>query len=170
VIVVADGNAAEEVHLGFAKDSANAPSEPAKTGTGGTRAQGQGETSERSKASAGQSTGPADAATAARNTARHKEATKLEEQDDEDEILGHVKSFDESRRILVITLLNGKSRSFMLARDVPVSVKGKASKQGVAEPELKAGAAVTVVTDEGGRKVKELKIVPASDVKRRKAG
>jgi len=63
--------------------------------------------------------------------------------------------------------LNGSTRSFILAKGVPVLVRGKASKEGIEDPALKAGAAVTVVTDEGGKKVKELKI---SEAKARKAG
>jgi len=84
-----------------------------------------------------------------------KEAQKLEE-DDDAEIPGKIKSFDARRRVLVITLLNGKNRSFFLAKDVPVHVKGVISKRGLADPALKPGAPITVVTDEGGRKVKEL--------------
>jgi hypothetical protein len=84
-----------------------------------------------------------------------KEAQKLEEED-EAEIPGKIKSFDARRRLLVITLLNGKNRSFMLAKDVPVHVKGVLSRRGLSDPALKVGAPVTIVTDEGGRKVKEL--------------
>jgi hypothetical protein len=163
VTIVADGNTAEEVHLGFAKDAAGVRAEETKTAKQGTRTESKSETVDKSKDS---KTPPANAA------GRHKEATKLEEEDDEEEIPGHVKSFDAAKRTLVVTLLNGKSRSFILAQNVPVHIKGAAaaSKQGLKDPELKAGAFVTVVTDEAGRKVKELKIVPAEEVKRRKAG
>src|SRR5262245_17510350 len=124
VIIVANGNTAEEVHLGFARDSAAAPHEPSKTATTGTRGQSQGQPADRAQPGKGSSTLPTDATAAARHADRHKEATKLEEEDDEEEILGHVKNFDESKRILVITLLNGKNRSFLLAHNVPVLVKG----------------------------------------------
>jgi hypothetical protein len=170
VTIVAEGSTAEEVHLGFAKDAGGgAPAEAAKEGA---RSDAQRETENRSKTSKDTSTPAADAATIAKKAARHKEATKLEEEDDEEEIPGHVKSFDADRRVLVVTLLNGKSRSFILARNVPVHIKGatEASAQGLNDPQLKAGAFVTVITDEAGRKVKELKVTPASEVKRRKAG
>jgi len=55
----------------------------------------------------------------------------------------------------VVTLFNGKTRSFFLAKDVPVHVKGAVSRRGLADPAIKIGAPVTIVTDEGGRKVKE---------------
>jgi hypothetical protein len=45
-----------------------------------------------------------------------------------------------------------------------------ASTQGLKDPHLKAGTFVPVVTDEGGRKVMELEIIPASEIKPRKAG
>jgi hypothetical protein len=88
-------------------------------------------------------------------------AIKQLEEDDEGEIPGKVKSFDAAKRILVISLLNGKDRSFILAKDVPIHVKGVISRQGLQDPALQAGAGVTIVTDEGGRKVKDVKIVAA---------
>jgi len=142
VTIVADGNTASEVHLGFANES----SEPASP-------------TPNSKAKAAQPV--------ATNSTKHAAAKKQAEEDDEEEILGHVKSFDASRRILVVTLLNGNTRSFILAKSVPVLVRGRTSKEGIEDPALKAGAAVTVITDEGGKKVRELKI---SEAKARKAG
>jgi hypothetical protein len=88
-------------------------------------------------------------------------AIKELEEDDEQEIPGRVKRFDAAKRVLVVSLLNGKDRSFLLAKDVPVQVKGAISKQGLRDPALQVGARVTVITDEGGRKVKEVKIVAA---------
>jgi hypothetical protein len=82
-------------------------------------------------------------------------------EDDDNEIPGTLKSFDGRRRVLVVTLLNGKDRSFILPRDVKVVVQGSASKRGLGDPALKAGASIEVVTDEGGHKVTELKITPA---------
>jgi hypothetical protein len=167
---VAEGNTAEEVHLGYAKDVAGG--DHARTAKPGTRTEGQGDTEDRTKTAKKPSTPPTDVATTTRTAVKQKDATKLEEEDDEEEIPGHIKSFDAEKRLLVVTLLNNKSRSFILARHVPVHVKGAAvaSRQGLKDPQLKVGAFITVVTDEGGRKVKELKITPASEVRRRKAG
>jgi hypothetical protein len=138
----------------------------------GTPTQGQSQPADRSRASGTPLTQPADSATVARNVSRYREAAKLEEEDDEEEIPGHIQSFDASKRVLVVTLFNGKNRSFILAQNVPVHIKGAvaASRQGLRDPQLKAGAFVTVVTDDGGRKVKELKITPASEIKKKKAG
>jgi hypothetical protein len=87
--------------------------------------------------------------------------------EDEEEFPGTIKSMDASKRLLVITLLNGKDRSFLLASNVDVMVKGAPSKDGFHDQALKAGAPVTVVTEPGGKKVKEVKIVAA---RRKKAG
>jgi hypothetical protein len=170
LIIVADGNTAEEVHLGYAKDAPGAVH--AKAAKEGSRPDSKSATEDNPKKTTKTTTPPPDAATIAKHIARHKEATKLEEEDDEQEILGHIKSFDAGKRSLVVTLLNGKSRSFILAKNVPVHIKGAAaaSKEGLEDPELKAGAYIIVVTDEGGRKVKELKITPASAAKRKRAG
>jgi hypothetical protein len=94
-----------------------------------------------------------------KSSAFNTKAFKQLEEDDEAEIPGKVKSFDAAKRILVIALLNGKDRAFFLAKDVPVHVRGVISRQGLQDPALQAGAAVTIVTDEGGRKVKDVKIV-----------
>jgi hypothetical protein len=166
VIIVANGNTAEEVHLGFAKDAhglaAARANEVSRKGT----TEESTKTNDRTRVA---NAAPADTEAAA---TRHKVATKMEEQDDEEEIPGHIKSFDATRRLLVLSLRNGKSRSFLLPRDVPVEVKGSAkpSSLGLKDPALVEGAFVTVVTDEGGRKVKELKVVKASEARRRRAG
>ncbi len=172
VTIVADGATAQEVHLGFAKDVVGSSDEHSKTATPGTRTEDQSTKTDRTKVARNPSTPAENAKAPAKDAARHKEATKLEEEDDEAEIPGPVKSFDATKRILVLTLLNGKSRSFILPQDVPVYIKGavETSKMGLKDPELKVGAAVTVVTDESGRKVKELRIVPASETKQKKAG
>jgi hypothetical protein len=141
VTIVADRKTATEVHLGYAKDASD---EPAVSKPKSKSAQ-----------------------PAATNPIKREAATKQAEEDDEAEVLGHVKSFDSSKRILVITLLNGNTRSFILAKSTPVVIQGKESKEGIEDPALKTGAAIIVITDEGGRKVKELKI---SEAKARKAG
>jgi len=171
VTIVADGNTATEVHLGFARGGAAAIGEPASTRTEESGTTESNKPTVRSRVSKKISPTAEDTAETPKTAARKKEDTKLEE-DDEHEIPGHVSRFDVARRILVVRLLNGKNRSFLLSRDVPVHIEGvaAASAQGLKDPQLKAGAQVTVVTDEGGRKVKELIIVPASKARRKRAG
>jgi hypothetical protein len=150
--VVAEGNTATEVHLGFAHEAdtdSHAKSESRDSGT-------KTKTAETQNPPKKASTGTGDAA---KTSSRAKEAKKLEEEDDEEELPGVIKSYDHDKRVLVVTLLNGKTRSFLLAKSVPVNVHGTVSKRGLEDPELKVGAAITVVTDEGGKKVKELKVV-----------
>lgn len=132
VIIVADGATASEIHLGFARDESDPKTDTTKTAKSDPKV-----TSAKSK------------------------AIKQVEEDDEEEIPGKVKSFDATKRILVVSLLNGKDRSFFLAKDVPVHVKGVISKQGLQDPAFQVGATVNIVTDEGGRKVKDVKIVAA---------
>jgi hypothetical protein len=166
VIIVANGSAAEEVHLGFAKDARDEAASRAN-------AVSQRESAERAtKASERTRVANAPAADTEAATERRKVATKMEEEDDEQEIPGHIKSFNVTRRLLVVSLLNGKNRTFLLPHDVPVHIKGSgtASSLGLKDPSLAEGAFVTVVTDEGGRKVKELKVVKASEARRRRAG
>jgi hypothetical protein len=134
VTIVAEGDTASEIHLGFARDEHAQKTEAVKTAKSGTPA---------------------------------RKTVKQLEEDDEMEILGRVKRFDPVKRVLVVSLLNGKDRSFILAKDVPVHVKGAISQQGLRDPALQAGASVTIVTDEGGRKVKDVKIMAR---KLRKAG
>jgi hypothetical protein len=164
VTIVADGNTADEVHFGFAKDATGYKGEQSTSKPAAP--------ADRTKIEKSLPASPASPASTAKDIAKHKEATKLEEEDDEEEIPGHIKTFDATRRMLVLTLFNGKTRSFILAHDVPVHIKGEAaaSSQGLTDPQLKSGAFVTVVTDEGGRKVKELVITPASQLRKKKAG
>jgi hypothetical protein len=140
VIVVAAGTTASEIHLGFAKDGTDTKADTTKAG--------------------------AKTDTRISNSPPHKSLKQLEEED-EMEIPGTVKSFDAIKHILVISLLNGKDRSFILSKDVPVHVKGAISKQGLQDPALRAGATVDIVTDEGGRKVTDVKVLPT---KLKKAG
>jgi hypothetical protein len=172
VTIVADGTTADEVHLGFAKDALGYSGEQSATAKPATRADNPPAAADRPKIEKNLPISPTSPASTAKDIAKHKEATKLEEEDDEEEIPGHVKSFDATRRMLVLSLFNGKTRSFILAHDVPVHIKGDAaaSSQGLTDPQLKSGAFVTVVTDEGGRKVKELVITPASQLRKKKAG
>jgi hypothetical protein len=157
VTVVAQGDKAAEVHLGSARQSDARPSDegkpaaPARTGRTQRRLPAAPDATPESRVSKKVSPTTSEP----KPGLKGKEAQKLEE-DDEAEIPGKIKSFDARRRLLVVTLLNGKNRSFMLAKDVPVHVKGATSRRGLADPALKVGAPITVITDEGGRKVKEL--------------
>jgi hypothetical protein len=149
ITIVATGDAASELHLGFDRK-------------GGAR-----------KAAA--STTPSDSTPAPPETRRRtgfrgllgskpaaeKEEPKEEAADEDNDYPGKVKSVDPAKHLLVITLLNGKDRSFMVAHDIKVSVNGRASHSGLADRMLKPGIPVTVVTEEGGRKVKEVKVTPA---------
>jgi hypothetical protein len=133
ITVVAKGDDATELHLGYSRD--------AKT--------------------------EALSKEAAKNLrTRLKAAKKIEEEDDVD-LLGHVKSFDSAKRLLVVSLINGKNKSFILSKETPVMVKGAVSKRGIMDPAFSTGAAIIVVTDADMRKVKEVKI---SKAKAKKAG
>ncbi len=159
--VVADGGKATEIHLGYDRDSGDAA--PARTP----------DRVDQANPPAGKSdqTPPKKATTPlGKAVAKGKAAATKVEEDEDNEVPGKVKSFDVERRILVVTLLNGKDRSFILPKDIKVLVKGAESRHGLEEPALKSGATIEVVTDESGRKVKELKIVPASQLKPKKAG
>jgi hypothetical protein len=90
-----------------------------------------------------------------------KEA-KEEEEDEDNEFPGKIKSVDPTRHMLVITLVNGKDRSFLVSSEAKVLVNSRASRHGLGDPALQPGAALTVFTEEGGRKVKEVKLTPAA--------
>src|SRR5262249_3910046 len=98
-----------------------------------------------------------------------KAAVHEEEADEDDEIPGRGKSYDATGRLLVVSLLNGKSRSFLLSHDVKVIVRGAASKQGLSDPALKADVPVTVLVEAGGRRVRELHVGPAPAARSKKA-
>jgi hypothetical protein len=103
-------------------------------------------------------------------------AAVTEDDDEDDEIAGKVKSYntDSGRHVLVVTLLNGKGRVFFLGKEVKVLVKGKPVKDGLMDSAIKEGASVTVLTEPGGHKVKELHLEPAvaaaAPTKTKKAG
>jgi hypothetical protein len=134
VTVVASGTKATEVHLGFDRRASGAAGEQA------------------GKATEAKPVTPGAAA-------KGKEGAK-EGAGEDKEYPGKVKSVDPGKHVLVISLLNGQDRSFMIAKDVKMSVKGTASQKGLEDPALKAGTPITVVTDAGGRKVKEVKVAP----------
>jgi hypothetical protein len=148
--VVADGNTAKEVHLGYRRRQGEASTSPAKSST--TKSRGS------TKASSGASkTGTA---TKTAPNPASKAAASEDDEDEDNEIPGTVKSFDPNRRLLVLALLNGKSRSFLLSNDVKVLVRGTASKAGLKDPAIKAGVSLTVFTEAGGRRVRELHVEP----------
>jgi hypothetical protein len=154
VTIVAKGNTAEEVHLGFAREEGGKTTEHEVRRPSGAELE---KTLRKPE-------------TTAKGVASGKAASKPEEEDEDNEVPGRVVRMDATRRILVISLLNGKERSFLLPADLKVLVKGAVSRQGLREPALRAGAHVEVVTDEGGHNVKEVKITPASEGRTRKAG
>jgi hypothetical protein len=179
VTIVAQGDTATEVHLGFARAGDEGKTAPAKVTKSGTQEPTRDEGTDQPKTArritrpaprTEAPTQPADDQTATKTVAKGRTAKYAPAEDEDHEVPGKVKSFDPAKRILVISLLNGKDRSFMLSRDVKVLVKGTASRQGLQDPALKTGAKITVTTDEDGRKVKELEIVPASPIRSRKAG
>jgi hypothetical protein len=181
ITVVADGGTAIELHLGYDRKGheTTATRTPA-TGTSGTpRASRENPTTTDS----GTSTTPSSPAppTSTTRTSRFrglgeskraaaKDAAKSEEEEDEDsEFPGKVKSFDLARRVLVVSLVNGKDRSFLLANDVKVMVNSRMSRRGLNDPALQTGAPLTVITEAGGRKVKEVKVNTAAKTRVRKA-
>jgi hypothetical protein len=165
--VVAEGNRATEVHLGFRHGEGDEKATAADAAKA-RKAGGQEEPERTSKKTPPlKDTEPSpDVKTPARGKADRRAA----DEDDDQEVPGKIKKFDATRHILVITLLNGKDRSFLLSKEVKVLVKGAASKHGLEDPALKAGASVEVVTDEGGHKVTEVKVTPAATPQRKKAG
>ncbi len=71
--------------------------------------------------------------------------------------------------MLVVSLVNGKDRSFLLSNDVKVLVNSRVSRKGLSDPALQAGAPLTVITEVGGRKVKEVKVSTATRSRVKKA-
>jgi hypothetical protein len=170
ITVVASGATAKELHLGFSRrqdsSAATAPRAAPRRGAAQRPATG----SDVSTSAPAASTKTPTAAAGKRSSgAAAKPADDDDEGDDDDEIPGTVKSYDDTRHLLVVNLLNGKSRSFILAKDLKVLVRGKPSKQGVADPAIKADAHVTVLVEPGGRRVKELHVVPAPATRSKKA-
>jgi len=167
ITVVADGSTAKELHLGFSRrehaDSATHPKSSANPAI--------------PQAEEPRERAAAEAVTGRGSSARGKPAANVgtkatiheEEEDEDNEIPGRVKSYDATRRLLVVSLLNGKSRSFLLSHDVTVIVRGTASKQGLSDPALKADVPVTVLVEAGGRRVRELHVGPAPTARSRKA-
>jgi hypothetical protein len=87
----------------------------------------------------------------------------------DNEYPGKIKSVDADRHMLVITLLNGHDRSFMLSSEAKVTLAGHALKKGLSDASLKPGVKLTVVTESGSKKVKEVQLTPAAGRVLRKA-
>jgi hypothetical protein len=68
--------------------------------------------------------------------------------------------------LLVVTLLNGKDRSFLGGSDAKLTIGRRVSRKGLNDPALKVGATLAVVTDEGGKKVKEVKVGAVGGMRR----
>ena len=157
ITVVADGKTAKELHLGYdRKDSEEAANEPKSSTKGASK-----RPEERGNVVPPPETPRKTEAKTPSKAAAKGEAAKKDEDEEDEEFPGKIKSLDPTKRLLVITLLNGKDRSFLLSKDVKILVKGTTSKQGLHDPAFKAGMPITVITEEGGRKVKEVKVAPA---------
>ncbi|HXY32991.1 MAG TPA: hypothetical protein VEI07_02125 [Planctomycetaceae bacterium] len=91
---------------------------------------------------------------------RGEGAAKSEEAaDDEDnEYPGKIKSVDADKNLLVVTLLTGKDRSFMVGSEAKLTIRGRVSQKGLSDAALRPGASVTVATEEGSKKVKEVRL------------
>src|SRR5262249_15096573 len=94
--------------------------------------------------------------------AKAEGAAAEEEEDEDNEIPGTIKSYDSSRRLLVVSLLNSQSPSFLLSRNVRVQVRGRTSSQGLDDAPLKAGNSRNVGWEPARRRVRELQLHPAA--------
>jgi hypothetical protein len=102
---------------------------------------------------------------------RGDDAAKSEEEADGDnDFPGKIKSVDAERNILVVTLLTGKDQSFMVGSEAKLTIGRRISQKGLSDPALKAGQHLTVVTDDGGKKVKEVKVLAATRAGGRRFG
>jgi hypothetical protein len=183
ITVVAEGSTATQLHLGYdrkARGTAATSRTPATTSRPSNESPSTSDSAPSTTPSTPTpSSSPAPPATTTRTSRFRglgeskraaKDTAKSEEEEDEDsEFPGKVKSFDPARRVLVVSLVNGKDRSFLLASDVKVLVNSRVSRRGLNDPALQSGAALTVVTETGGRKVKEVKVSTATKSRVKKA-
>jgi hypothetical protein len=169
IIIVANGSAAKEVHLGYNRrqneDAKSEAKAAAKKNPGLTRSRREEVAADFGKRQASPETGKV------ASKAATKAVATAEEEDEDDEIPAKVKSYNSTARtpVLVVTLLNGKNRSFFLSSEVKVLVNGTTSKLGLKDPALKAGAPLTVFVHPGGRRVKELHVNPPPPARSKKA-
>jgi outer membrane lipoprotein-sorting protein len=112
----------------------------------------------KSEASSSTSSPTSKSGTSTQSSGFRGESTKSDEEDDDNDYPGKVKSVDADKNLLVVTLMNGKDRSFMVSSEAKLTIGRRVSQKGLSDPALKAGASVMVVTEEGGHKVKEVKV------------
>jgi hypothetical protein len=129
ITVVANGTAATQLLLGVDRKSAKS-GDTAASKTGTNRSSGF----------------------------RGEDAKSDESADEDNDFPGKIKSVDADKNLLVVTLLNGKDRSFMVGSEAKLTIGRRISQKGLSDPALKPGASLTVMTDEGGKKVKEVKV------------
>jgi len=168
VTIVADGAAAREVHLGYdrgaqGQPTGNTKSTPKRAPSAATVRKEEAPTEKAPRRI------PREAANAKAATAATKAGAQEGADDEDDEVPGTIKSYDATRRILVVSLLNGTSRSFLLSREVKVLVRGTPSRQGLSDPALSAGTRVTILVEAGGRRVRELHVDPRPVAKGKRA-
>jgi hypothetical protein len=187
ITVVANGTTANELHLGYDRKargtaSTTRSSGPRVSSTPSPSSEGP-STPDAGPSTPSSSPTPSSTPTPTTSTTRtsrfrglgeakrtaEKDAKSDEEEDEDSEFPGKLKSFDPTRRMLVVSLVNGKDRSFLLAADVKVLVNSRVSRRGLNDPALQAGAPLTVITEAGGRKVKEVKVNTAATRRVRKA-
>jgi hypothetical protein len=82
-------------------------------------------------------------------------------EDEDNDFPGKIKRVDADKESLVVTLLTGKDRSFTITSEAKLTVGRRVSQKGLSDPALKPGTSVMVVTEDGGRKVKEVKVQTA---------
>jgi len=168
ITVVATGSTAAQLHLGYDRKP------KAGSATSSTSSSSSGSTSSTST-SGTSSSKPTPRTSGFRGIlgakpAEGKDEAKTDEAEDQDnEFPGKVKSVDPTKRMLVITLVTGKDRSFLLANDVKVTVNGRVSRRGLNDAALKVGTSLTVVTEAGGHKVKEVKVASPAARRMKKA-
>jgi hypothetical protein len=172
ITVVAEGNTADELHLGYDRK--------ARQGSGKVTSPSSGSSSSSRSNSETEETQGTGSSTSTTRTSRFrgnrqpapaagKDSREEEGDDEDDDFVGKVKSVEPARHLLVITLLNGKNRAFLLSRDVKVMVNGRTSPDGLSDTAIKPGIPLTVVTETGSRKVKEVKVTPALTRRHRRA-
>jgi hypothetical protein len=164
ITVVADGNTAVELHLGYDRKAKEAGETPSPTRSRTFRSQSPSETPTTNDDSSTPSSSPAPSTPSTR-TSRFRGVTQPKQtsetpkdEEDEDEFPGKIKSVDAARHMLVITLVNGNDRSFLVSSAAKLTVNNRESRHGLSDTSLKPGLPLTVVTEPGGRKVREIKV------------